>query len=73
MDIVIEHKGADYLIKAENCTREQLLDAGFSVYGTVTFDATNGIYFRISHPSISDFKVTPFKDTVKHRPPLERW
>jgi hypothetical protein len=74
MDIIIERKGADYLVKAE-VGRQRLLDEGFSIWGTQQFDSMNGLYFRVSHPSIHEMKVTPFKDMTLHKKPIdrERW
>jgi hypothetical protein len=73
MDIIIERLGADYLVRAESCTKQRLQDEGFSIWGTQQFDSVNGVYFRVTHPLIHEMKVIPFKDTVKHKPPLERW
>jgi hypothetical protein len=73
MEIIVERKGADFLVRAESCTKQRLQDEGFSIWGTQQFDSVNGIYFKVTHPLMSEMKVTPFKDTVKHKPPIDCW
>jgi hypothetical protein len=73
-ELTIERKGADFLVKAESCTRQRLLDEGFCVWGTQQFDSINGIYFEVTHPLMVEKAVTPFKDTIlRKKPPLTRW
>ena len=73
MDIIIERKGAEFLVKSESCTRQRLLDEGFLIWGTVQFDSVSGIYFKVTHPLMGEKAVTPFKDTTLRKPLIARW
>jgi hypothetical protein len=73
MDIKVEYDGRDYLVRAEAGVREQLMNEGYTVLGTVQHDAVSGVYFRVTKADKADIKAVPFKDTTLHKKPIGRW